>query len=215
MAQRKLQNVLATFERSLYESRRLATDAQRWSSPTKRAKGPHISMKRRDSMTELAFLRGFLAWETFLEESFVLYLLGQVPPHGSGPKRYVFPPSHRAATEWIVPEGRRYARWTVAAEVSERAERIFEHGRPFAPVLRSHQHTLDEARTIRNAIAHESSSAGANFDTLVRNKLGALPPGLRIGGFLAATVPTSAPPMSFLESYLQIVEFAAQRIIPV
>jgi len=165
-------------------------------------------------MTELAFLRAFLAWETLLEESFILYLSGQNPPRGRAPVRYSFPPNQKMAAEWVVPEGRQYARWTVSTEVSTRAERHFRSGRPFAPVLRSNQNVLDEVRIIRNAIAHESSSAQERFETFVRTKLGTLPPNMTVGGFLITTVPTSAPPVSFLEFYFDKIEFTARRIIP-
>ncbi len=164
-------------------------------------------------MTELAFLRGFLAWETLLEESFILYLLGQKPPRGRAPHRYAFPPSQRAAVDWVA-EGRPYARWTIAKDVSARAERLFRDGRPFAPVLRENQNLLEEARIIRNAIAHESTSAQERFENFVRIKLGTLPPNATVGSFLGTTVPTSAPPVSFLEFYFGKIEFTARQIIP-
>jgi len=214
VAQRKLRTVLADFLRSLQDSRQLAADAHRWASPGARGGRPYISRKRRDSMAELAFLGAFLAWETLLEESFILYLSGQIPPRGRAPVRYSFPPNQRTAMEWVVPEGRSYARWTVATEVSARAERHFQTGRPFAPVLRSNQNVLDEARTIRNAIAHESTSAQERFENFVRTKLGTLPPNVTVGSFLGTTVPTSAPPVSFLEFYFGKIEFTARQIIP-
>ena len=214
MAQRKLRTVLADFSRSLHECRCLAADAHDWSLPGSHGMRPYISGKRRDSLTELAFLRAFLAWEMFLEQSFILYLLGQSPPRGRAPRRYASPPNQRAATDWVVPEGRDYAQWTVAMHVSERAERFFEAGRPFAPVLRGSQNTLEETRLIRNAIAHESAMARARFESLVRRWLGTLPPKFAVGGFLGTTVPASAPPVSFLEFYFAKIEFAAQQIIP-
>lgn len=213
MAQRRLRTVLADFLRSLQESRQIAADAHQWSSPGAGGARPYISRSRRDSMTELAFLRAFLAWETLLEESFILYLLGQKPPRGRAPHRYAFPPNQRAAMDWVA-EGRPYARWTVAADVSARAERLFRAGRPFAPVLRGNQNMLEEARIIRNAIAHESMSARDRFENLVRTKLGTLPPNTAVGGFLGTTVPTSAPPVSFLEFYFGKIEFTARQIIP-
>jgi hypothetical protein len=73
---------------------------------------------------------------------------------------------------------------------------------------------LDEARIIRNAIAHESRSTEEKSRDLVRRKLGTLPPSLTVGGFLATTVPGSAPPISFLEFYVSKIEFAAQQIVP-
>ncbi len=165
-------------------------------------------------MTELAFLRSFLAWETFLEQSFILYLSGQRPPRGRAPHRYAFPPNQRAAMDWVVPEGRPYARWTVATDVSARAERLFRSGRPFAPVLRGNQNVLEEAKTIRNAIVHESISAQEKFENLARTKIRVLPPNLTVGRFLVTIVPISAPPISFLEFYVGKIEFAAQQIVP-
>jgi len=81
-------------------------------------------------------------------------------------------------------------------------------------VLRGNQNVLEEARTIRNAIVHESMSAQEKFENLARTKLGVLPPNLTVGRFLVTIVPTSAPPISFLEFYVGKIEFAAQQIVP-
>ena len=214
MAPRNLRTVLNEFSRSLQDCRRLAADAYLWSLPRPHGTRPFITRKRLESMTELAFLRAFLGWEVFLEESFILYLRGQKPPRGRAPYRYTFPPDQRTATDWLIPEGRPYARWSVAADVSDRAERHFRAGGPYATVLRGNQNLLDEARTIRNAIAHESISVHEKFEKLVRTKPGTLPPNLTVGGFLGTAVPGSTPPVSFLEFYVQKIEFAAQQIVP-
>src|ERR1017187_1752751 len=174
MARRSLKTVQKDFVRNLGESRRLATDAYRWSLSSGAGKSPLISRHRKDSLTELAFLRAFLAWEAFLEESFILYLAGASPPRGRPPKRYAFPPNQQIAMDWVIPEGDRYAKWTIASAVSNRAERFFRAGRPFAPILRSNQNVLEDARILRNAIAHASISTQQKFETLVRAKLGTL-----------------------------------------
>ena len=205
---------MAEFLRSLQECKRIAADAYLWSLPRAHGARPYIRRKRRDSMTELSFLRAFLAWEVFLEESFVLYLSGQKPPRGRAPYRYTFPPDQRTAMDWLVPEGRQYARWTTAAEVSARAERHFRGGGPYAHVLRGKQSVLDETRIIRNSIAHESMSARQKFETLVRKKLGTVSHNLTVGGFLGTNMPGSAPPVTFLESYINAIDFAARQIVP-
>ena len=214
MAPRRLPTVLADFARGLQECRQLAADAHLWSLPGPTPGRPLISQKRRDQLAEMAFLRAFMAWECFVEESFILYLIGQLPPRGRPPKRYAFPPNHRTAMDWVVPESRPYARWTNAAEVSGRAERFFEAGRPFSPVLRRNLNTLEEVRIIRNAVAHSSLTTREKFERLVRTKLGTLPPRLNVGGFLGTTAPGSVPPTSFLEQYLAKIDLAAQQIIP-
>lgn len=210
MPQRKLQNVVKDFRRTLEDCREFADDAARWSLP---GASPRISRKRRDSIVELAFLRTFLAWETFLEDSFLLYLLGQKPPRGRAPHRHTIPPNRKLAEEWLVPEGRQYAQWD-AVPVSNRAQRFFREGRPFTRALRSHQSTLDETKIIRNAIAHDSKNAHDKFENLVRVKLGTLPPNVTVGSFLGMTVSSSSPPVSFLEFYLEKVEVVARLIVP-
>ena len=216
MARRRLNAVLKTFLRSLTNSKQLADDAHRWSAPGPPHGRPVISLQRRDSMTELALLKAFLAWESFLEESFVLYLVGQKPPRGRPPHRYAFPPTQSAANEWLLPEsGRRdYAEWANAEAVSNRAERFFRDGRPYTPVLKSNQNAFDEIRIIRNAIAHASASAHQKFEKVARLRLVPLPANLTVGGYLAMTVPGSSPPISFLESYFSKLEFFARQIVP-
>ncbi len=214
MAQRRLRTVLADLLRNLKECRRLAIDAHKWSLPGAHGTRPYISQKRRDSMVEIAFLRAFLAWEIFVEESFILYLCGQSPPSGRAPRRYAFPPNQRFAIQWVIPERRHFAEWTDPQEVIGRAGRFFHNGRPFEPVLRSNIHVLGDARTIRNAIAHMSLSARLKFENLVRAKLTTLPSKLTVGGFLGTSVPGATPPISFLDYYVDRIEFAARQIVP-
>ena len=210
MPQRRLQHVLRDFHRTLRDSRDFAAEAYGWSLTGAR---PHISRSRRDSITELAFLRAFLGWEGFLEESFLLYMLGQTSPRGRVPHRFAFPPNRTHAEEWTIPEGRSYATWD-AANVIERAQRFFRSGHPFTNTLRANRNMLDETRTIRNAIVHESRSADEKFRNLARTRLGTLPSNLTVGTFLCTAIPGASPPQSFLESYLERIELVAQQIIP-
>jgi hypothetical protein len=158
-------------------------------------------------------LRAFLAFETFLEEAFALYSLGKTAPKGRTPQRFTFPPTRSIADEWIIPEGRQYASWD-ALHVSNRAERYFRNGYPFSSILRAHQNALSEVKKIRNAIAHDSTSAQEKFKGVVRSKLGILPPGTNVGNFLVRPIPHSAPPQTFLEWYVEKLELIVQRIIP-
>lgn len=194
------------------DARELASDANKWSIPPHPGTRAQITPQRRDTLTEMAFLRAFTSWEMFLEETFLLYLLGHRPPKGSPPRRYGFPPTPDAAAEWCT-EGRPYAKWN-ASEAQRRANRWFKDGKPFTPVLQGQQSRLDQLTTIRNAIAHESSSAKVKFETLVRAELGALPPAMTVGGFLLMTKPASAPPVSFMEFYLGQIEQVAFKIVP-
>jgi hypothetical protein len=210
LASRHLHVVLEEFRATVRQARRFADDARRWSLPNA---NPHISAARRDSIIELAFLRGFLAWESFLEESFILHMLGKIPRRGRAPHRYVQPPSRKAAFK-LSADGRAYASWEVAADVANRATRFFRDGRPYTAPLRAYRNTLDNARTLRNAVAHRSETAQEHFEGLARAELGGvLPPGITVGGFLNTVRPGTAPPQSFLEFYLGTLQTVAEQIV--
>jgi len=163
-------------------------------------------------MLELAFLRGFLAWESFMEETCLLYMLGEPPLRGRDIVRYVMPPDRKMAIA-MTASGRRYATWNEPAEMTRRAERFFRGGRPFTAALAGSRHTLLDARAVRNAIAHDSDSVLDPFHNVVRKELGALPPKLTVGGYLNMLRPASVPPESFLEFYLQKLEDIGEQVV--
>jgi hypothetical protein len=212
MAARRLVTALNTFARALKEAKDLAYDARQWAVPPAPGSRAQITTQRRDLLTEIAFLRAFTGWEIFLEETFLLYLLGHQPPKGPPPRRYGFPQDKSAASEWC-SDGKEYAKWN-SMDVRRRANRWFKDGRPFTPALQSQQSRLDQLVTIRNAIAHESSAARTKFENLVRIELQALPPGITVGGFLLTLQPNSNPPLSYLDFYLGQVQQVASNIVP-
>jgi hypothetical protein len=211
MAAPKLVSALLTFSRSLNESRSLTNDAQTWSRAGAGSR-PQITLQRRDTFVELAFLRAFTAWEIFLEDTFLLYLVGHKAPRAARPNRRGFPQDRFAASEWCT-DGKEYAKWSVG-DVRRRADRWLENGEPFSPVLQGQQSRLEQLITIRNAIAHESSAARGKFENLVRRELQALPTNTTVGSFLISIMPATTPPASFMEFYMNQLEKAARSIVP-
>jgi hypothetical protein len=163
-------------------------------------------------MMELAFFLAMNAWEAFLEESFILYLLGKQAPRGKKTRRYGFPPNEDAAYEWV-KDGRDYAKWTPDV-VKGRATRLFRDGYPYDAALTAHQNRLFQLKVIRNAIAHNSESARLKFEKLVRDELKALPAGTTVGSFLLTAKPASSPPVSYLEFYFDELATVSRKIVP-
>jgi hypothetical protein len=211
MAASRLVSALVSFARCLGDSRDLADDANKWSVPLHPGRRAQITIARRDILTEVAFLRAFTGWEVFLEETFLLYLLGHKIPKAK-PRRFGFPPDLNAASEWC-SDGKEYAKWNVS-DVRRRADRWFKDGRPFTPALQGQQSRLSQLITIRNAIAHESSAARLKFENLLREELPTAPATLSVGTFLLTTKPNTTPPISFMEFYLGQVEQVAKNIVP-
>ena len=226
MALRQLRAVLREFRQTVKRSVVFADDARLWALPPAApgaARGaaavpapvaaPQISVHRRDAIIELAYLQGFLAWESFLEETFILSMMGRQAPRGRPSRRFVLPPNRKAALE-MTAEGRSFASWEKADDVATRATRFFRNGHPYAAPLQARRRTLEQARLIRNAVAHRSEKAQEHFENIARNGLGGvLPPGLTVGAFLNTTRPGSAPPESFLEFYLTVLVQAAEEIV--
>jgi hypothetical protein len=207
--------VLRDLDESLRQSQRLAIAAKQWMLPNQGPQRPRFTIAHQDMLIELAFLRSFLAWERFLEESFVLYMLGKKSPRHYSPRRFIEPPKREYAIQLTLPENRQYADWDNHEVVLIRAHRFFVDGQPYERVLKTQSYLFQELQTIRNATVHRSTSSHEKFQKLVRNKIGSFPPHLNVGRFLATTEPKSSPPASFFDYYLNHLLQSAYQIIPV
>jgi hypothetical protein len=205
--------VLSDLLASLSRSRQLAANAQSWFT-TSRALNPRFLASHRDLLVQLAYLNAFLAWERFLEESFILYLWGKKAPRQYSPRRFIVPTTRRYANQLTLEGASAFVDWDNAQKVSERAIRFFVDGAPFAPSLRSRQIQMQNLQSIRNAVVHTSESSQEKFRRIVRDELGSIPAYFNIGRFLSMTKTGTAPPDSYLDFYLSIVSDAALEIVP-
>jgi hypothetical protein len=160
---------------------------------------------------EMAFLEMFLSWEEFLELAFIKYMCGAKTNTGYHPKRYVFPPNIDHAQKFLLLNGKKYSDWTNPQDVIQRAETVFEGGQPFALALRPSLKDLENIRTIRNAIAHQSGRAWQQFTDIARNELGYTPRGIVPGMFLQSIKPSNN--LSFFDYYRQVMETASSQIV--
>lgn len=214
MAHISLRTVLVDLTKNLNETEKLAAAAHQWVSISFPKGVLKFSLRHREIVTGLAFFQAFLAWEAFLDESFTLYLWGKKPPRGRRPRR-LYPASTRnEAIRFIVGE-KDYTDWTKVDTLKKRAKIYFESGEPYYSAFTGQKAIFEDMRVIRNVIAHSSAHAQKEFKEVVRkNLLGAYPPDLTVGGFLAMTRPRSSPPESFLEHYLNTVLDVAEKIVP-
>lgn len=164
-------------------------------------------------IVELSFMRLFLTWEGFIEEAFILYLLGKESPNGYKPSRYAVPLNRQHAIDLLASDAR-HTDWTAAAKIVNRAERFFVNGFPFVNVVRPKSNLLDNMKTIRNALSHDSEEAFGKFETLVRNELTFFPKGMVPGVFLATTKPHQTPPVTYLQFYADTFRSMAELLVP-
>jgi hypothetical protein len=213
-----LKTTLITLFDSLDEITQVASDAHQWTSLnwtelTLPINTPRFLKQHNEWLIQMSFFKGFLAWEKFLEESFIHYLLGETAPNSTPLLRYAIP-LDRTHAEKFASEGKKYPDWTDIVKIINRATLFFKLGGPYPTALQSQQAKLQDIKTIRNAIAHSSTYSKQKFQSLVRRELGNCPHDLTIGGFLTMTKPNTSPPESFFESYVNILRFLANEIVP-
>jgi hypothetical protein len=139
---------------------------------------------RLELLYELAFLRMFVAWETFLEEVFLRYLCGYVSRHGHAAPATGLTLCHSLAdAQATVLRGRDYILWHSPVKVADRAQRVMV-GCPVETVLRSNTARLESFAAIRHRIVHAQQDARRNFDTATMNIAGKRYRGARPGAFL-------------------------------
>jgi len=163
-------------------------------------------------ITELAFLRIFIAWEIFLEESFIRYLVGAKLPSGYSPKRFVNPSNMEVAKKIILGERREYIKWNSASEVIARSEIYFKDGEPYGNVLQGATTDLDDMNVIRNRITHMSTISKDKFNNFVRRRFGHGIRGMTPGRFLLTPSSTQT---TFFDYYVDIIKTTSEIIIKI
>jgi hypothetical protein len=158
---------------------------------------------------ELAFLRCVLAWEVFLEDSFVVYLTGGTGLSGKKAKARIIARTGPQARS-VLLGGQDYLTWTSADAVKKRAQVWFSDSEPYLTALAA-MATHREIRIVRNRIAHNSGEAQKKFSELRKQKVAnaAARHGMGPGGFLAR--PAGGQPTRF-DAYVADLRAAATTI---
>ena len=168
------------------------------------------SIEERVLITESSFLRIFIAWEAFLEKSFVNYLRGKKSLTGKKIKRYAKPVDDNHAMKLLIGTNR-YVKWSNSQTVRKLAELFFENGEPFETILASIETDLNDLQTIRNAAAHISSTTSRELDGLGTRKL--KKPCLNIHVYdLILAIDPNITSNTILKTYTDILDVASTQI---
>lgn len=159
---------------------------------------------------EFSFLRCFLAWEWFIENTFILYMLGEKTDKGYRPKCYVKPVNREHAYDFV-KEGRDYADWTSPDIVIRKSRLFFENGDPYEDALGPITSDIQDMKTIRNAIVHMSAESREKVRTLIRDKLVYARGGIAVGEFLSVML--KGKDITYITHYRELLEFTSERIV--
>jgi len=188
-----IQHVKQVFDRQLADSLALTHRVQHYRVQLATRVRP-LRPAAEDLVVEMAFMRMFLAWEDFLEESFVHYMTGAVPAHGRKPVPIVVYGEIEHARKVVYGNGRKYTDWCEPSRVIDRAKLHFKKGEPFASAVAGASVHLMRMRTIRNRIAHRSTWAHEQFKGLLSEFYGSAATITTPGRALLAPPPPAAMP---------------------
>lgn len=142
-------------------------------------------------LSEGLFSIGFRRFERFLEEIFVLYAKGKRSPSGRGARPFIAPRSSEHALD-LMQSGMAFLEWNSPEKVISRAELYLREGAPIKDVIIAHRSIFDDARIIRNHIAHDSRESMRRYRAVAARRLRIAPANVPPpGAFLQQTDPTS------------------------
>jgi hypothetical protein len=134
---------------------------------------------------ESLFIRAVTHFEAFLEDHFIAILEGRA---GRNRARLRMKVTSRVALMEILLQGEKYLDWLPYKKTEDRAKLYFHQGGPFCELSDGDKSTIKTIATIRNAIAHSSAHARAEFERTVIANLALLRGERRPAGFLRSQV---------------------------
>lgn len=162
-----------------------------------------LSARRRwiECFNELRFVRATLAWEDFIEQSFVCYLRGS-PTISGRTQALAVTVSRNSTSAQTVAIGSRnhYGKWLNETWTLNRASSLF--GGSSHPYISLASPTFPEIRKIRNRIVHRSDSSRNEFQMVVTALYGSARPGMTPGRLLTDNINGSQR----LETYLALLK---------
>lgn len=164
---------------------------------------------------EMAYLRIFIAWEDFLEQTFLRYMCGHASAQGQMAVTQGRPHwrSISAARAHLFG-ARRYLLWHNPDTVIKRSRQYFIHGLHEA-VITSALAYMEHCANIRHRIAHGQEDARKNFDKATLHFAARKYRGARPGVFLRAqAIQASGPSMTWLDSLSADLVSLSRQIAP-
>ncbi|CAN7361084.1 hypothetical protein [Bosea psychrotolerans] len=161
---------------------------------------------------ELAYLRVFVAWESFLEEAFLRLMCGY--EHSAGQEPLLPGSAYHSKisdAEAALLNGRQYVLWHNVSSVIGRAAGNFRNSR-FENILASAQQRLAHFGAIRHRIAHEQKDGAQKFNAATMALAGKRYRAARPGRFLRDAQANAIPQTRWMSQVCAELEALAQQI---
>lgn len=142
-----------------------------------------ITRNVREMVVNQAFVRVFTEWEYFLENSTIVYTLGESTLKGRKPVCYISPRDEEHAHQ-IIKGTSKYPDWSNMDVVIELEETLFEDGFLYKKALQGFSSKYKDMKKVRNHIAHNLVKSQNDFKSLVRTALNPSKVGISPADFL-------------------------------
>lgn len=170
-----------------------------------------LPQNQRDFITDSAFLKIFIAWETFIESAFIKFMLGQPSINGNVTPCYVQPVDEDHAHKILIGT-QKYVDWANHEVVRRLSTLYFPNGNHIYTFFCSIQLELSDLRSIRNAAAHLSSTTSKGLNSVGSRLLGSTQTNLTVSQLIFALDPVAGNGNTFLDSYLAKLDIVAEGI---
>lgn len=158
-------------------------------------------------LNALRFVRATLAWEDFLEQSFICFLRGSRSALGHTYPLNVPIAPNVVAAQTLAVGGGPYGKWLNERWTLARAVALFagiQH-----PYIALSSPAFPEIRAIRNRIVHRSEAARREFQRVVVALYGSSKPGMTPGRLLTENVGSTAR----IDIYLNLLKTVGTLVV--
>lgn len=193
-----VQHCLRDFEVNLDRGLELLAECKTYKIVNRIGRPISIGSRRKELFASIALLRMHLAWEDFIESTFLRYLCGAHTVKGFAPILIEKPYTTIDSAFTKLLDGQSYITWSLS-KIDKLAGIYFQSGEPYVAAISASRNKLTEIINIRNRFAHRSDHATIHFEKIVRGVIGYMPRGINPGRFLLMSDP-SAPDLRFISS---------------
>ena len=188
-----------------------AGELVRATSPSGSVAVREFSQSRLEALYEMAYLRVFMLWETFLEQSFLRYICGFAA--STGPQSLTGGAIRTLAdAENAVLAGQAYVSWARPQSVEARCRQFIQNG-VHEQIMSSNRTRIEWFVNVRHRVVHSSEHARRRFDTATMGLAGRRYRGSSPGSFLRDRTP-GLPPERWIQEIGTELTNLARQIVP-
>ncbi len=211
----RLDQVRSRFERRIDEAEELV----RRGSTARHSSYERVCFTTRQRwwLFEIAFLKTVVASEQFFEHTLGLFVLGERTPSRYKAVRLQTVTTTLPQLLEVFRGDQEFVGWNEPTVIIKRSQRWLRNGEPFRTPLEAAAVLLTYVRRLRNAIAHDSTSANEQLGRSIRALYGSLPSIVNPGRQLQSPAPTGIPYLTgstLLESIANSYRALASQIVP-